>query len=57
MNTELEKTSQISFRIPQELREEFRQYGGSSRILRLFVETFVKNRKKELNIALKKEIK
>lgn len=57
MNTELEKTSQISFRISQELREEFRQYGGSSRILRLFVETFVKNRKKEMNIALKKEIK
>lgn len=53
MNTELEKTSQISFRIPQELREEFRQYGGSSRILRLYVETFVKNRKKELNMTLK----
>lgn len=53
MNTELEKTSQISFRIPQELRKEFRQYGGSSRILRLFVETFVKNRKQEMSITRK----
>ena len=52
---ELEKTSQISFRIQEELRKEFRQYGGSSRILRMYVETFVKNRKKELNMAPPKE--